>query len=278
MTATAKCPPAVVLLVEDDQGDQILTQEAFQSLKVPYDLRVVSDGKEALDYLYRQGAYRLKSDAASSDDVAPRPDLILLDLNMPRVNGQQVAERIHLDSDLGRIPIVVLTTSRRKEDVLKAYGHGVTSFVTKPLELEEFVTTIQELEELLKCVLALKSLRRRTRVTNRQIHRLLRRQQQLEQMTEMVFNDHMKQIEAILGQEGGQQEAPASQQRAPQTEESSRQWVAKLAQKILETAAEKTQPAPSPAAPAVDVAELDNQPASPDTGDLLRLARALESA
>ena len=153
VTSAKSCAPAVVLLVEDDPGDQILTQEAFKTLKVPHELRVVSDGKEALDYLYQRGAFE--------SPAAPRPDLILLDLNMPRVNGQQVAERIHADPQLCQIPIIVLTTSRRQEDVLRAYGRGVTCFISKPLDFQQLLAIIGELERLIKLTVAIRSEERR---------------------------------------------------------------------------------------------------------------------
>ena len=180
MTATIRREPAVILLVEDEVGDQILTQEAFKSLKTPYELRIVPDGQEALDYLFREGSY--------AQSLPARPDLILLDLNMPRVNGQQVAERIRAYSRLRKIPIVVLTTSRRQEDVLRAYGRGVVSFIIKPLDFQQFMSTIQDLEYLVKFALAMKSLQERTRVTDRQIRRLARRRHQLERLADTMFD------------------------------------------------------------------------------------------
>jgi two-component system response regulator len=189
---TQRRPPAVILLVEDDLGDQILTQEAFQSIRVPYELRIVCDGKEALDYLYHRESY-------TAPEQAPRPDLILLDLNMPRVNGQQVAQQIRSDPALRDIPIVVLTTSRREEDILRAYGRGVTSFITKPLEFQRFLEAVRELEDLLRFLVGLKNLRERSHLTSRQMLRLLRRQQKLERLTETLFERHMNQIRGLFG-------------------------------------------------------------------------------
>jgi CheY-like chemotaxis protein len=187
MRVTAKGPPAVILLAEDDIGDQIITQEALKSLKVPYELRVVSDGEEALDYLYRQGRYQSMP--------APDPDLLLLDWNMPRVHGRQVAERMHSDPRLRTIPVVVLTTSRREEDVLQSYGNGVASFITKPLDFQQFTAIVRDLEILIRFLLEIRNLRNRPRLTGRRIRRLARRWQQLQRL---LFDRHMRQIEAIF--------------------------------------------------------------------------------
>jgi len=255
MTATTKIAPAVILLVEDDPGDQLLTQEAFESLQVPHQLRVVSDGKEALDYLYRRGAYETSA-------AAPRPDLILLDLNMPRVNGQRVAEQIHADPDLRHIPIVVLTTSRRQEDMLRAFGRGVTTFITKPLDFEHFISAVRDLERLLKFVVSLKGVRQRVRLTDRQIFRLLRRQQELEEVSDSLFERQMNQIEQVLARGG--EPGPASEPPAPSREE-----VVWVAQKILDRLPNRVQ-----AARARQLAA----EAGPATTGLLELARALENA
>jgi CheY-like chemotaxis protein len=234
VTVATKCPPAVVLLVEDDLEDQILTQEAFKGLKVPYELRIVPDGKEALDYLYQQGTYQ----------EAPQPDLILLDLNMPRVNGQQVAERIHADPQLRQIPIVVLTTSRRQEDVLQAYGRGVTSFISKPLDFQHFISTVQELEFLIKFALEMKSLRDRTRVTDRQIRRLARRREQLLQRADSLFNQHMKQIEAIFLERRAElnRDSAVSSPSVSSAEAATREALIELAHKILQGRPAKVRP------------------------------------
>jgi CheY-like chemotaxis protein len=213
-------PPAVILLVEDDLADQILTREAFESVEVPHDLRIVNDGKEALDYLYHRDTFGLS-------ERAPRPDLILLDLNLPRVNGQEVAKQIRGDPALQDIPIVVLTTSRRQEDILQAYGRGATSFITKPLDLQHFLDIIHELQHLLRFVVDSKTLRRRARPTRRQMVRLLQHQQKLEHLTDALFDHHMSQIQEVLGAEA-KTAAPVS------AEVNGRDPVARLAQKILD--------------------------------------------
>jgi two-component system response regulator len=187
-----RCEQAVILLAEDDSGDQVLTCEAFKGFRFPYDLRMVADGKEALDYLYKQGDY--------ASAAAPQPDLILLDLNMPRVNGQQVAERIHADAHLSNIPIVVLTTSRRQEDVVRLYGQGVTSFISKPMDFQGFAASLQDLEHLIKFLLKTKSLRERARPTDRQLTRLARRREQFKIYAERLFDKHMTQIETIFAE------------------------------------------------------------------------------
>lgn len=129
---------AVILLAEDDPGDQELTRRALAEDIVRTDLRIVNDGQEALDYLLRQGAYQ---DPASS----PHPDLILLDLNMPRVNGRQVLERLKERPELDHIPVVVLTTSNQDEDILRSYDLGCNSFIQKPVDIDQFLNVAREL-------------------------------------------------------------------------------------------------------------------------------------
>ena len=207
LTTAAKRFPVVILLVEDDPGDQILAREALKTLHIEQDLRVVSDGEQALQYLYRTGGY-------ASSSKAPRPDLILLDLNMPRVNGQTVAEKIHADPNLRTIPVVVLTTSHRQEDVVRAYGQGVTSYIGKPLDFKDLVTAVQDLESLMKFVLAVKGLGGRTRVTDRQVCRLARRMQQLKRHTDTLFDHYMEQIEKMIQPEDEITNPPGPQPRA----------------------------------------------------------------
>jgi CheY-like chemotaxis protein len=132
--------PAVILLAEDDPGDQELTRRALDDGKLHNDLHIVEDGEEALDYLLRRGRY---IDPLSS----PRPDLILLDLNMPKVNGKQVLEEMQKHAVLRRLTVVVLTTSAQQEDVLRTYDLGVSSYITKPVEMDQFARVIQALEE-----------------------------------------------------------------------------------------------------------------------------------
>ena len=140
MSAASKARPAVILLAEDDRGDQELTRRALEEGKIRNDLRVVEDGEEALAYLYRRGKYK---DPATS----PRPDLLLLDLNLPRIDGRQVLEKIRSDSKLRRMAVVVLTTSRQEEDILRSYELGCNSFITKPVGMEQFIRVIHALEE-----------------------------------------------------------------------------------------------------------------------------------
>jgi CheY-like chemotaxis protein len=140
MRATSKAKPAVILLAEDDRGDQELTRRALEEGKIRNDLRIVEDGEEALAYLHRRGKYK---DPATS----PRPDLLLLDLNLPRVDGREVLERVRADSKLRRMAVVVLTTSRQEEDILRSYELGCNSFITKPVDMDQFIRVIHALEE-----------------------------------------------------------------------------------------------------------------------------------
>ena len=118
----------IILLVEDDPADQTLTRRALAQCEMSVDLHIVEDGQEALDYLLRCGTY-------APPTAAPRPDLLLLDLNLPKLDGKQVLERIRADKGLRRLPIVALTTSRQQEDIIRTYELGVNSFITKPLEM-----------------------------------------------------------------------------------------------------------------------------------------------
>ncbi len=140
MRTANKRKPAVILLVEDDRGDQELTRRALAEGKNYTELHIVEDGEEALAYLFRGGKYK---DPATS----PRPDLLLLDLNLPRVDGWEVLERVRGDSKLRRMAVVVLTTSRQEEDILRSYEAGCNSFITKPGDLTQFTRAIQGLEE-----------------------------------------------------------------------------------------------------------------------------------
>ncbi len=130
---------ATILLVEDDRGDQELTRRALGEGKIRNDLRIVEDGEEALAYLFRRGKYK-------DPTASPRPDLLLLDLNLPRVDGREVLEQIRADSKLRRMAVVVLTTSRQEEDVLRSYELGCNSFITKPVDMNQFMQVIQALE------------------------------------------------------------------------------------------------------------------------------------
>ncbi len=129
----------VILLVEDDPDDQALTQRAFRASTVRNTVRIVNDGEEALDYLYRRGSF-------TDPSTSPRPDLILLDLNMPKLDGRAVLAHIKDDPALRRIPTVILTTSSRQEDVARSYDLGVNSYLMKPVRMESFVNAIRDLE------------------------------------------------------------------------------------------------------------------------------------
>ena len=129
---------AVVLLAEDDPGDQELTRRALQEDVLRTTLYVVSDGEETMDFLLRRGDY-------DNPAAAPRPDLLLLDLNMPKLDGRQVLQQIRKDEGLRSLPVVVLTTSKQEEDVIRSYELGCNSFITKPVGVEAFMRTVREL-------------------------------------------------------------------------------------------------------------------------------------
>jgi CheY-like chemotaxis protein len=135
-----KAKLATILLVEDNRGDQELTRRALGEGKIRNELRIVEDGEEALAYLFRRGKYK-------DPTTSPRPDLLLLDLNLPRVDGREVLEQIRADSKLRRMAVVVLTTSRQEEDILRSYELGCNSFITKPVDLNQFMQVIQALEK-----------------------------------------------------------------------------------------------------------------------------------
>jgi CheY-like chemotaxis protein len=137
--------PIEVLLVEDDPGDELMTREAFEDNKIRNTLHVVRDGQEALDFLYRRGAY----------GDAPRPDLILLDLNLPRYDGRQVLEQIKQDPELSLIPVVVLTTSSAEEDILRSYKLHANAYVTKPVDLDQFIAAVRQIDEFFVTVVRL---------------------------------------------------------------------------------------------------------------------------
>ena len=132
--------PAVILVAEDDSGDQILIRESFEASPIVKRVRMVADGEEALEYLRRFGRYAPPAEA-------PRPDLILLDLNMPRLGGKEVLTRLKADGDLRTIPVVAFTTSAREEDVVQCYSMGVNSYVQKPTDFDEFQAALRTLEE-----------------------------------------------------------------------------------------------------------------------------------
>ena len=134
---TPECRAIEVLLIEDDPGDVVITREAFEHHKIHNTLRVARDGQEGLDYLYRRGAH----------SSAPRPDLILLDLNLPKYDGHQLLEQIKSDPELCHIPVVMLTTSAADEDILRSYRLHANAYVTKPVGFGEFMNVIRQIDE-----------------------------------------------------------------------------------------------------------------------------------
>jgi chemotaxis family two-component system response regulator Rcp1 len=129
--------PIEILLVEDNPGDVDLTREALDIGKLNNILHVVDDGEEAMAFLRREGQYA----------KAPRPDLVLLDLNLPRKNGREVLAEIKSDENLKRIPVVILTTSKAEEDILKTYNLHANCYVTKPIDLDQFIKVVHAIEE-----------------------------------------------------------------------------------------------------------------------------------
>jgi two-component system response regulator len=137
--------PIEVLLVEDDPGDVLLTQEAFSHNKVGNNLNVVNDGEQALAYLRGEGDYA----------SAPRPDLMLLDLNLPRLSGFEVLEVVKNDPDLRSIPVVILTTSEAEQDILRGYNLHANAYITKPVDFDQFVRVVQQVDEFFFTVVKL---------------------------------------------------------------------------------------------------------------------------
>jgi CheY-like chemotaxis protein len=137
--------PIEVLLVEDDPGDVVLVTEAFEDNKVCNRLHVVADGVEALQFLRHEGPYA----------DSPTPDLVLLDLNLPRKDGREVLAEVKADEDLRRIPIVVLTTSKAEEDVLRSYDLHANAYVTKPVDFERFIEVVRQIDEFFVSVVKL---------------------------------------------------------------------------------------------------------------------------
>jgi len=139
--------PIEVLLVEDNPGDVRLTMEAMRESKVLVNLSVAPDGVAALAFLHKEGVYQ----------ASPRPDLILLDLNLPKKDGREVLAEVKADSDLRRIPVVVLTTSRAEEDILRTYNLHANCFITKPVDRDQFITVVGSIGEFWFSVVRLPS-------------------------------------------------------------------------------------------------------------------------
>jgi CheY-like chemotaxis protein len=130
--------PITILMAEDDPDDRFLAREALEEARLANPLKFVHNGEDLMDYLYRRGAY-------ADPDAAPRPGLILLDLNMPRKDGREALQEIKADPDLRRIPVVVLTTSKAEEDVLRSYDLGVNAYITKPVTFQALVEVMMAL-------------------------------------------------------------------------------------------------------------------------------------
>lgn len=137
MTSSAAVRPLQLLLVEDNPGDVRLTREALKAGEVAVNLSVARDGVEAIDFLRKRGSFQ----------TAPNPDLILLDLNLPRKNGREVLSEIKGDPDLKRIPVLVMTTSRADQDINRAYSLNANCYITKPMDLDEFLRIVRSIEE-----------------------------------------------------------------------------------------------------------------------------------
>lgn len=131
------CRPIEILMVEDNPGDVRLTVEALQEGKVRNNLHTVEDGVEALAFLRRQGRYK----------DAPRPDVVLLDLNLPKMSGQEVLAEMKEDAELRRIPVVILTVSKAEQDILKSYNLHANCYITKPVDLDQFLTVVKSIED-----------------------------------------------------------------------------------------------------------------------------------
>ena len=128
--------PVQILLVEDSPGDIRLTREVLRDAKIANELHIVGDGEEAMRFLRRQGVF----------DGVPRPDLVLLDLNLPRKDGREVLAELKEDPDLHLIPVIVLTTSAAEQDVLRSYDLNAACYITKPIDLDEFISVVRSIE------------------------------------------------------------------------------------------------------------------------------------
>ena len=134
-----------VLLVEDDPGDVLMTREAFQDYKLRNELHVVNDGEQAMQFLRQEGEFAGR----------PRPDLVLLDLNLPRMDGREVLQAIKSDPELSSIPVVVLTTSEAEDDVLRSYSLHANAYVTKPVDFERFINVVRQIDDFFVTIVRL---------------------------------------------------------------------------------------------------------------------------
>ena len=145
MTRWDGCDVIDVLLVEDDPGDILMTKEAFEHYKIRNQLHVVTDGEQALDFLHQTGAYA----------AAPRPGLVLLDLNLPRRDGLEVLAELKQDPVLRVIPVVILTTSQAEEDILRSYSLHANAYISKPVDFERFMDVIRQIDNFFVTVVKL---------------------------------------------------------------------------------------------------------------------------
>ncbi|MDB6137420.1 MAG: hypothetical protein JWO94_492 [Verrucomicrobiaceae bacterium] len=145
MSKSTKARPIIILMAEDNPTDVMITKEGLLLSKMHNILHVVDDGVEAMEFLHQRGKYA----------NAPRPDLVLLDLNMPRKNGQEVLAEIKGSDHLKSIPVVVLTTSQSEEDLLKAYGLHANCFISKPVDFNAFTKVVQTIQDFWFCVVTL---------------------------------------------------------------------------------------------------------------------------
>ena len=137
MTYLNDLKPVDVLLVEDDEGDALMTREAFEFYKMRNSLHVVTDGEQALQFVRKAGPFA----------DAPRPGLILLDVNLPRLSGLEVLAELKRDPELAIIPVVMLTTSRAEEDILRSYKLHANAYVSKPVDFEHFIAAIRQIDD-----------------------------------------------------------------------------------------------------------------------------------
>ena len=142
---TTPLQPIEVLLVEDDPGDEMMTREAFEENRIGNRLHVARDGEEALDFLYQRGDHA----------QAPRVDLILLDLNLPKYDGRQILEHIRSDPELTHTPVVILTTSSAEEDIMSSYKLHANAFVTKPVDVNRFIAAVRQIDDFFVTVVRL---------------------------------------------------------------------------------------------------------------------------